>query len=131
MANLLLTTNCQRNCPYCFAKGDRNNGMVMSSDNFMQAVRFIASGTPAINLLGGEPTMHPDFAHMLAFLIEHDFMIQVFTNGMVKREMLDKIISVLNKIVLRDNQLIFAVNINEKNIELKKRTDYRKDFSVI
>ena len=70
MANLLITTDCQRNCTYCFAKGDRNKRMLIGWDNFLTAIDFIATGPKALNILGGEPTLHPEFDHILAYLIK-------------------------------------------------------------
>ena len=128
MANLLVTTNCQRNCPYCFAKGDRSKGMLITWDNFITALNFISTGPKALNLLGGEPTLHPEFDHMLAHLLEQDFMVQVFTNGMVKDEMLKKIKKVLKRITLRENQLYFAVNVNEEKNRTEEEDRLQKRF---
>lgn len=128
MANLLLTTDCQRNCSYCFAKQDRNKHMMFTLEDFMTALNFISTGPRALNLLGGEPTLHPDFSDMLAHLIENDFRIQVFTNGMIRRPLLNKINSVLNRIVLRESQLLFAVNMNEEKYRTKEEDRLQRRF---
>lgn len=128
MANLLITTNCQRSCSYCFAKDDRNKGMLITWENFIQALGFIATGPRALNLLGGEPTMHPDFDKMLEYLLKNEFLVQVFTNGMVKQELLDKIIGVLNRTNLYKNQLFFAVNVNEEKYRTEEEDRLQKRF---
>jgi MoaA/NifB/PqqE/SkfB family radical SAM enzyme len=128
MANLLITTNCQRKCSYCFAKGDRDKGMLITWEYFIQALKFIATGPKALNLLGGEPTMHPDFDKMLSYLLENDFLVQVFTNGMVKQDLLDKITSILNRISLRRDQLFFAVNVNEEKYRTEEEDRLQKRF---
>lgn len=128
MANLLLTTECQRKCVYCFANEDKNKHMVMDWENFMTAVGFVATGPKALTLLGGEPTLHPNFDNMLAYLLENDFIVQVFTNGMVKQDMLDKITDVLNRITLREQQLLFGININEAKYRTEEEDRLQKRF---
>jgi len=128
MANLLITTDCQRKCEYCFAQENRGSGEFISWDNFMEAVSFISTGPRAFNILGGEPTLHPDFDKMLAYLLEKDFMIQVFTNGMIDDKKLNDITSVLNKIALREGQLSFGVNINSEEYRTKEEDRLQKRF---
>lgn len=128
MANLLLTTDCQRKCKYCFAKEDKSKNESFTWENFLRALNFISSGPPALNLLGGEPTMHPLFIKMLEHLIVNDYVIQVFTNGMVKQDLLDKITSLLNRVVLREQQLLFAVNINEEKYRTTDEDRLQKRF---
>jgi radical SAM protein with 4Fe4S-binding SPASM domain len=78
--------------------------------------------------MGGEPTLHPDFDRMLAHMLEKDFMVQVFTNGMVSRSMLDKITAVLNRITLRPGQLSFGMNINEERYRTEEEDRQQKRF---
>lgn len=113
MANIILTTDCQKNCEFCFAKTDKHKNLKFTFDNFIEAVKFITTGQRVINLLGGEPTLHEDFDKMLEYLLINDYMVQVFTNGLLSSEKFDSIIKVLNKIVLRKEQLIFSVNIDK------------------
>jgi len=122
MANIILTTNCQRNCEYCFAQDDKNNNKEFTWPNFVEAVGFIGTSQKTINLLGGEPTLHKEFTKMLEYLLVNDYVVQVFTNGMVSSETLNNINKVLNRTVLRKDQLYFAVNINEAK--------YRNDIEV-
>jgi radical SAM protein with 4Fe4S-binding SPASM domain len=128
MANLLVTTDCQRKCPYCFAQGDKDKRLTINWDDFITVTNFIATGPRALNLLGGEPTLHPDFDHMLSYLLEKDYIVQVFTNGMVRGALLDKITDILNRIALRDHQLFFAVNINEEKYRSKEEDRLQKRF---
>ena len=135
MANIILTTDCQRECSYCFAKEDRKKHVSFTIDSFKTAAKFIATGSKSINLLGGEPTLHKDFILMLEYLIAEDFMIQVFTNGMVSKETSRKITNLLNGIALRENQLFFAININEEKYrtaeEIELQTNFLKAFGKL
>lgn len=124
MANLILTTDCQRKCHYCFARDDRDKHMKFTWENFKIATDFIATIQPKmVNLLGGEPTLHEDFPRMLDYLLANDFMVQVFTNGMLSEERLDEIDEVLTHVTLRREQLWFAVNVNEEKDRAKGETE--------
>lgn len=128
MPNLILTTKCQRNCEYCFAKDSMISESEFSLDNFIRAVKFLSTGPKNINLLGGEPTLHKNFCDMLELLLKKDFRVQVFTNGMVKNETLDSIISVINKITLKKDQLYFSVNVREEKYRSKLETKLQERF---
>ncbi len=128
MANIILTTDCQRKCVYCFAQEDKDSKMSFTFDNFKTVTNFIATGPRAVNLLGGEPTLHKDFIIMLEHLIINDFMIQVFTNGMVSDKVLQSIISLLNRIALKEHQLYFSININEKKYRTEEEDILQHNF---
>lgn len=128
MANLILTTKCQRKCTYCFAKNDRDTNMDFSVDNFKKAINFIGTGFKGVNLLGGEPTLHKDFVRMLDYGINKDFLIQVFTNGMASDETIKDIKGLLSKSALRDDQLSFAVNLNEYRYRSEEEIKLQKKF---
>lgn len=128
MANLVLTTECQRKCPYCFAKDDQNKKLSFSWDSFVKAIDFISTGSKIINLLGGEPTLHPEFMRMLKYLISNDFTVQVFTNGMLSDDILTKLVNFINENTLEKDQLYFAVNINAKKHRSKEETLKQSKF---
>jgi MoaA/NifB/PqqE/SkfB family radical SAM enzyme len=128
MANVILTTNCQRKCAYCFAQEDRNANMSFTFDNFKRVVSFIATGPKLINLLGGEPTLNKDFVRMLEHVIINDFLTQVFTNGMIPDKVLNNILSLLNKTSLREDQLYFAININEEKYRTTEEIKLQDNF---
>jgi MoaA/NifB/PqqE/SkfB family radical SAM enzyme len=128
MPNLILTTECQRNCSYCFAKESMANYSEFNWDNFIVATEFISTGPKNINLIGGEPTLHKDFCKMLEYLLIDKFTVQVFTNGMVSSNTLNNIISVINKITLNERQLSFAVNVNEGIYRLKDESILQERF---
>lgn len=128
MANLILTSDCQRNCVYCFAQENNNSGISFTWENFITVTNFIATGPKLINLLGGEPTLHKDFIKMLEYLIINDFKIQVFTNGMLSDKKLNELMSLLSRTVLRDNQLYFAVNVNSESYRADGETELQNNF---
>ncbi|OHB65461.1 MAG: hypothetical protein A2Y76_05765 [Planctomycetes bacterium RBG_13_60_9] len=90
MANLLVTSRCNRNCSFCFARkrlsrtrsdGDSRD---MSRDSFNRFIDFLKrSDVHELRLLGGEPTLHPAFEEMVGQAIKEGFRVHVFTNGMM------------------------------------------------
>lgn len=88
MANISITSVCNRSCPYCFA-GDAFPGTVpgsahMSRATFRQALDLLArSGQRQVRLLGGEPTLHPDFPAMVDEVRGRKMELLVFSNGLM------------------------------------------------
>ena len=83
MANISVTTACNRDCSYCFARGARRAAAGhMSAETFKKALDFLArSGIEDARLLGGEPTLHPDFARLAEMALGRGFRVRVFSNG--------------------------------------------------
>ena len=115
MANILLTTKCNRSCPYCFAEremADSPPGERLSWENLIYLADFLqASGEKRISLLGGEPTLHPDFVDFALYLVERKFGVTVFTNGIVSESKLDEIKEHFT--LISAGQLNFICNLND------------------
>jgi organic radical activating enzyme len=124
MPNIILTTDCQRKCQYCFAKDKIKENF--SWEAFTKAVDFISTGPKIVNLLGGEPTLHKDFCRFLEHLIREDFKIQVFTNGM--SEDVDNIKRIIDENELRPEQLLFCVNLNSPEDRTEKEIELQDNF---
>jgi len=88
--NLIITDLCNRNCVYCFAQlrvntnGDpQHRARHMSEADFDYCLDFLEkSGDRILQVLGGEPTLHPRFTDFVKKGLEHGFTINVFTNGL-------------------------------------------------
>ena len=113
MANILLTSKCTRTCPYCFAEKEMagSPSQLMSWENLIYLSDFLAgSGEKVISLLGGEPTLHPDFVDYVLYIAERGFDICVFTNGIMSparvREMKEHLTP------LPPGRLTFVCNLN-------------------
>ena len=88
MANLSITTLCNKTCPYCFAEDSRQpyskKGAFMSEAVFDAALEYLArSGIDQVRLLGGEPTLHPQFNRMVDKALERGFQLMIFSNGLM------------------------------------------------
>jgi sulfatase maturation enzyme AslB (radical SAM superfamily) len=84
VANLCITSVCNQRCDYCFARNGPSDGGVpfMPWDRFVIALDLVQrSGLKEARLLGGEPTLHPEFPRMVAEVVSRDMKLLVFTNG--------------------------------------------------
>ncbi len=109
--NILLTNSCNRKCPYCFAQerisylGADHDGKApkkapgsISRKDFLTAVEFAKrSGEERVGLLGGEPSLHPDFIALLREAWAMKIQTSIFTNGTWKKEVIDSFLSSLDK----------------------------------
>jgi len=96
MANLLITDVCNRKCPFCFAQervsrgDDRAPQSAISRENFRKTLDFLeTSGDLSIRMLGGEPSLHPEFLEMVDEAIGRGFRVQLFSNGIMSRSTAD------------------------------------------
>jgi MoaA/NifB/PqqE/SkfB family radical SAM enzyme len=94
MANLAISAVCNLNCPYCFTR-DHLEGTVDGS-GFVEIESFRAwldfldrSQIDQVRLLGGEPTLHPQFSELIALCRACDKSIMVFSNGLIPSRAMD------------------------------------------
>jgi hypothetical protein len=88
MANLSITTACNRDCAYCFARTARfspsGRPRHMSVELFARALDFIErSGIDRVRMLGGEPTLHPDFCQLFAMALARGKKVLIFSNALM------------------------------------------------
>ena len=128
MANVLLTTYCNRNCAYCFAQGkvdlNRDKGdpsKNLSMDALEKIISFYKrSLLRRFSILGGEPTLHPQFTTLLdRVLAEPSFkMVLVFTNGLIPEPVLDYLEN------QQDDRLQIALNFNAPSVYPQEQLDH-------
>ena len=121
MANILITNVCNRSCPYCFAKekvvlGDDGDAAgasakgappYMSLEDFDKALAFLKrSNCRVVSLLGGEPTIHPQFDKILSRVSGSGLPLKLFSNGLMRDE-------TVRRLVELDVQVSVSVNVNE------------------
>ena len=86
MANIFLTSKCNLKCPYCFADEFVNKEFSeFSIENFKKVVEFIKTKSDErVGLIGGEPTLHPNFRDFIRILDEDENIqdVIIFTNGL-------------------------------------------------
>ena len=79
-----MTSSCNLRCPMCFASSGPG-GKHLSYDEAVAAIdRLVAveGRAEVLQLSGGEPTLHPDFARLLAYAVAQPIdIVMVNTNG--------------------------------------------------
>jgi hypothetical protein len=88
MSNLSVTTECNRQCPYCFAgKAVAVNRISRTAYNhFLDYLK--RSDIDQVRLLGGEPTLHPDFSFFVEETSRRGFRVLIFSNGVIPENVL-------------------------------------------
>ena len=128
MPNIILNSYCNRNCIYCFAlKKNQGPYKQLSLDNLVTICDFLEnSGINQVNVLGGEPTLHPDFNLFLKYLSSRGFFITVFSNGMISKPVLSEIKATIDEWELDYKRLKFVMNVNEAKYRTSKEDEMEK-----
>lgn len=114
MPNILLTSLCNRACPYCFAETEMSaaSSRFLSWENLIYIADFLeSSGNRQVSLLGGEPTIHPRFVDFVLYLLRRNFEVSVFTNGMLSPARLAQFKSFLTDVP--SERINFVCNLND------------------
>ncbi|WP_243719698.1 radical SAM/SPASM domain-containing protein [Actinomadura sp. KC06] len=82
MVWLDLTRKCQLGCSHCFNEsGPAGEHGTMTRDDWVRVLdQAAACGIRRIQLIGGEPTMHPDAAHLAEYALTLGLDVEVFSN---------------------------------------------------
>jgi hypothetical protein len=90
MANVEIAAVCNLHCPYCFAAdhmqnvSDRATSAFISLQQFEQRLDFLdRSGINQIRFIGGEPTLHPQFAELIGRARRRGKQIVLFSHGLI------------------------------------------------
>lgn len=85
MANLMVSDVCNLNCSYCFA-----NQLEHSPEHFLSLADFETrldflqrSGIEQVRLIGGEPTLHPQFPELVRRIRQRGLLVIVFSHGLM------------------------------------------------
>ena len=81
---ICITYHCNRNCSFCYSRGLQEEFKEhMSLANFEFAARWAKSqGWTRLKLLGGEPTIHPEFKAIVETAGKLGFTLTFGTNGL-------------------------------------------------
>jgi MoaA/NifB/PqqE/SkfB family radical SAM enzyme len=120
MPNLLLTNQCFNGCSFCFV-GAKESELFLRLENIATLLPFIHSfGRDTVNLLGGEPTLNPDFGPILERLLQEGFQVKIFTHGKIPAELVARLQG------LHDGEFSFCVNRSDGRLTPKIINFYRK-----
>ncbi len=115
MANISITSVCNRSCNYCFAREayDQYTDLpdYMSVATYGDILNFLdRSGINQVRLLGGEPSLHPQFKVFLQMAMERDKSMLIFSNGHINKDNL-KLLSGIPSEVL---SMLINISISDK-----------------
>lgn len=125
--NFIITEHCNKGCPYCFAAEHRKESQekIMSLDQFKNLLDTIEKKDDKkkhIKLLGGEPTMHPDFSDFLDELVKRDIGVTIISNFLFSDKIKEKIIETTKHVTI--DFLVNATNLDERNLIEKWAKNY-------
>ncbi|WDV45519.1 radical SAM protein [Clostridiaceae bacterium M8S5] len=127
MANIMINSECNLRCTYCFVNDfNYNKGNNITLENFKIAVDFITAdnNNEHIGIIGGEPTLHPQFDKILDYLADNEKVekVIIFTNGILIDKFWDKIAHPKMKILVNCNNedIIGRKNYSKLVANLKK-----------
>ena len=81
-ADLALTYGCNNSCGHCYNEPGRKKGHGLSREEWRQVIDILAQvGVPHIIFTGGEPTLHPDLAELIAQAEDLGLVCGLNTNG--------------------------------------------------
>ena len=129
MPNLVTTFNCNNNCDFCFVDSE-NNEHELTMSVLKSMMPFIKSfRRNGVNLVGGEPTLAPNFYKILHYLLQHDLRVNIFTNGKIKPDLVEKLQH------LHIGNYSFCVNRSSEAVDSRithfyKKLGYRIQLSV-
>ena len=101
MANLEVVSICNLDCPYCFAQKYMDDSVKQAKDKFISIADYQLhldfldrSNIDQVRLIGGEPTLHPDFPLLIRLAEERNKKIAVFSNGLIPPRALQSLLSI-------------------------------------
>jgi len=106
---------CNFNCPYCFASEIRSEEKVwITEEQFNEILNFHkVSNQREVRLIGGEPTLHPEFTKLLNRVVNDDYFtnIMLFTNGSFSDEVASALI-----LASHVKHVACLINLNEPQV---------------
>ena len=112
---------CNSKCPYCFAgnMGINKSTNIRFEDYVTVLDEMVKINDPVLTILGGEPTLHPQFKEILKitnqYIIENNWDFAILSNGVELGEFVDEL--------LFDNT--YLINVNSKET-LQGEKNYNK-----
>jgi radical SAM protein with 4Fe4S-binding SPASM domain len=95
MANLVIAEVCNLSCDYCFASEQMQAAKASSTPVFISLEAFEDRldllerlGVHDVRLIGGEPTLHPQFPELIRRARQRGNKIAVFSNGLLSKKAL-------------------------------------------
>jgi MoaA/NifB/PqqE/SkfB family radical SAM enzyme len=133
LANLVITEVCNLSCPYCFASDHMAHAKANASRLFISIKDFEEhldyldrSGIDQIRLIGGEPTLHPQFPELIQRAMSRNKQIVIFSHGLMPEQALSSLT------VIPPDQCTILINMNAtRAVNGPTTKEQTQRFSVI
>jgi radical SAM protein with 4Fe4S-binding SPASM domain len=104
------TLECDLACPFCFNRGIAPRS-AMGINDFDRFLSLISDrGVKELDILGGEPTLHPEITSMIDRIYKHNLKATISTNGRNKLSLLKEIIQNYH------GRITVGVSLNSSNV---------------
>ena len=110
--NISINSACNKNCSFCFADNANNSQFNMTLEDIDFILSKVNSEEEPIKLIGGEPTIHPQFAEIIERLKKVNNPVVLISNFLTKK---DEVWDAVNDYIKSDNTIAFMVNVTELN----------------
>ncbi len=118
MPNLVMTYQCNDDCSYCFV--EERNDTCLNIEKVIRLLPLISDFKQRdVNLVGGEPTLNPDFMRIVELLVGEGFKVRIFTNGRISMQIIEELQNL-------DGEFTLAVNRTRPSLSDELKTLYRK-----
>ncbi len=79
---LEITGRCQLTCTHCYASSDpKGTHGTMTTAHWVRVLDQAAGfGAPLVQLIGGEPTLHPDLPELVQHALDRHLKVEVYSN---------------------------------------------------
>jgi hypothetical protein len=99
--NILIDTNCNQRCEFCFERTAFTSHARMTLDEVRTVASFMQeNGLRSVGVLGGEPTLHPDLAAIVREFAERSIVVTLFTNGLGNSSRLEECLGSLDAVLV-------------------------------
>jgi radical SAM protein with 4Fe4S-binding SPASM domain len=109
-----------------------SGGILQWEDLIYLADMFVLGGCREMRFLGGEPTLHPQFADFLAYSLKRDFAVTVFTSGIMSDKIKEDIQRVYKTVPQAEKKVSFLCNLNDPERspagETKRVEEFLEEF---
>lgn len=144
MANISIVNYCNLKCPYCFANDMIiENNYTITVKELKNIFEFCAKTHDPVGIIGGEPTLHPQFSDILTCFKEYKLFnmqekrIIIYTNGielekyLVNTENFYNYFALLLNINHPDNMTDEQYNKTLKTLDRLKKDNAFNTFATI
>lgn len=113
MPNFQIIQACNRKCPYCFAEdligsNSVSTNKLMSLETVNKSLDYLQKFQKrSFSIIGGEPTLHPDFQEIVRLALNREMNVFLFTNGVMKKNIAEFLAGI------EEERLGILMNVND------------------